>query len=222
MLVLLAGALISANGVTADLGGAKGKPPPPPPPPPPLPSFGFSVVLGDWMVLQQSPAAAAVYGYAPVGATSVTVTISDGKSSYDVVATVGKDATHQPNGYVDPGTGLNLNITNNTWKALLHPTAAGGDYSITAKCGSGCSTGATSATLAHATFGDMWYCTGQSNMWLPVQHTFSRNESVAAIKNGSYSNIRGMFAPSALTPKAGKSWMTAQMAIANGNETSPT
>ena len=72
------------------------------PPAPPLPpTFGFSAVLGDWMVLQQQPAAAAVYGAAPVGA-SVSVTVSDGKTSYTVEATVGKDATHQPYGYVDP------------------------------------------------------------------------------------------------------------------------
>jgi sialate O-acetylesterase len=134
-----------------------------PPPPPPPPSFRFSPVLGDWMVLQQSPAAAAVYGAAPVGATGVTVTVSDSKgSSYDVVAKVGKDATHQPYGYVDPKTGAQLPVLSNvTWKAVLHPTAAGGDYTITAKC-TGCAD-VTTATLAHVTFGDMWYCSGQSN-----------------------------------------------------------
>eukprot|EP01043_Picozoa_sp_COSAG02_P047065 COSAG02_NODE_4471_length_5328_cov_3.132721_7_plen_278_part_00 len=132
------------------------------PPAPPPPSFGFSPVLGDYMVLQQSPAAAAVYGAVPESATGVTVTVtsSDGKSSYSVVAKVGKDATHQPNGYVDP-SGANLPVHNFTWKAVLHPTAAGGDYSIMAKC-TGC-TNTTTATLAHVTFGDMWYCSGQSN-----------------------------------------------------------
>lgn len=135
--------------------GAAGKPPPP------TPTFGFSPVLGDWMVLQQSPAAAAVYGIAPESATGVTVTVSDGKKSYDVVAKVGRDATHQPNGYVDPGSGANLPVQNFTWKALLHPTAAGGDYTITAKC-TGCGNVSTK-TLAHVTYGDMWYCSGQSN-----------------------------------------------------------
>jgi hypothetical protein len=135
--------------------GAAGRPPPPPPPP----SFGFSPVLGDWMVLQQSPAAAAVYGVAPTSATGVTVTVSDGKgTSFHVVAKVGKDATHQPYGYVDPKTGANLPVQNNTWKAQLHPQAAGGDYTITATC-TGCSADASTATLEHVTFGDMWYCT---------------------------------------------------------------
>jgi sialate O-acetylesterase len=142
-------------------GAAAGKPPPAPPPP----AFGFSPVLGEWMVLQQSPAAAAVYGVAPESATGVTITVSDGKTSYDVVAKVGRDATHQPYGYVDP-SGANLPVQNNTWKAILHPTAAGGDYTITAKC-AGC-TNVSTATLAHVTFGDMWYCSGQSNSESPA------------------------------------------------------
>ena len=52
------------------------------------PVFGFSPVFGDYMVLQQSPARAAVYGPLPAGAKAVTVTISDGKTSYDVTAQV--------------------------------------------------------------------------------------------------------------------------------------
>jgi hypothetical protein len=130
-------------------------------PPPTPPAFGFSPVLGDFMVLQQSPAAAAVYGPVSAGTKGVTVTVSDGKTSYDVIAKVGKDATHQPYGYVDPKTGEQLPVTAKTWKAVLHPTAAGGDYTITAKC-TGC-TNITTATLSNVTFGDMWYCSGQSN-----------------------------------------------------------
>jgi hypothetical protein len=75
------------------------------------------------MVLQQSPAAAAVYGPVSPGTKGVTVTVSDGKNSYDVVAKVG-NATHQPYGYVDPKTGEQLPVTAETWKAVLHPTAA--------------------------------------------------------------------------------------------------
>ena len=140
---------------TAAAAAARGSPPPAPAPP----VFGFSPVFGDWMVLQQAPAAAAVYGTATASTKSVTVTVSDGKTSYDVVAKVGKDATHQPIGYVVPGTGAQLPYTALTWKALLHPATAGGDYTITAKC-TGC-TNTTTATLQHATFGDMWYCSGK-------------------------------------------------------------
>ena len=58
-------------------------------------------------------------------------------------------------------------------------------------------------------------------MWLPVHYSFSRNASVAAITAGNYTNIRGMFSPSATTPMTGV-WKTAQQAIADGNVTSPT
>lgn len=34
------------------------------------------------------------------------------------------------------------------------------------------------------------YCSGQSNMALPLLHTYSRNETRDAIQNDKYSNIR--------------------------------
>ena len=199
---------------SASAAAAGGKPPPAPPPP----AFGFSPVFGDYMVLQQAPAAAAVYGSVLPGTTAVTVTVSDGKSSYEVKASVGADATHQPRGYVDPATGANLPVANESWKAILRPAPAGGDWVIAAVAHDA---NRSTATLAHVAFGDMWYCTGQSNMWLPVKYSFSRNESVAAIAQGKYANIRGMFSPSATTPTAGV-WKTAQQAIADGNATTPT
>ena len=45
-------------------------------------------------------------------------------------------------------------------------------------------------------------------------------QTVSAIKSGKYSNIRGMFSPSATTPTAGV-WKTARQAIEDGNETTP-
>merc|ERR550532_1516382 len=45
-------------------------------------------------------------------------------------------------------------------------------------------------TLKDVAFGDVWYCAGQSNMALPLQHTFSRNLSRDAIMSGHYKNIR--------------------------------
>lgn len=68
-------------------------------------------------------------------------------------------------------------------------------------------------------------------MWLPVSHSLSRNDTVAAIKAGKYTNIRGMFGGSGNTPsgvgfhaggtgygrKGGSNpWMTAEQAIATG------
>ena len=49
-------------------------------------------------------------------------------------------------------------------------------------------------------------------MWLPVEYTFSKNKTLAAINSGKYGNIRGMFAPSADTQTSGGSWSTAAQA----------
>ena len=72
----------------------------------------FNSSHGDWMVLQQAPAKAAVYGSVPAEGAKVEVTVKGGEQPYTVKATV---------------TGL-------TWKALLQPTGSGGDYQITAAC----------------------------------------------------------------------------------------
>ena len=38
--------------------------------------------------------------------------------------------------------------------------------------------------------GDVWYCSGQSNMALPVLHTFSRNKSRDLVQSGKGPDIR--------------------------------
>ena len=40
------------------------------------------------------------------------------------------------------------------------------------------------------TFGDVVYCSGQSNMWLPLLHTLTRNDTLASLAAGKYPNIR--------------------------------
>ena len=75
-----------------------------------------------------------------------------------------------------------------SWKACLKPTAAGGDFTLTATC-TGC-TNKTPAVLEHVTFGDVWYCAGQSNMALSMLHSFNRNKTRDAIVAGKYANIR--------------------------------
>ena len=80
-----------------------------------------------------------------------------------------------------------------TWHRPLRaadatPHAAGGDYNVSARC-EGC-TVPGEATLEHVTFGDVWYCGGQSNMALKMLHTFSRNVSRDKVLAGAYANIR--------------------------------
>lgn len=96
------------------------------------------------VVLQRAPQAAAVYGVVlPItGKTgdTVTVTVVEAaarEASYSVTAPVGADGA---------------------WKALLKPTAAGGNYTISAACTT-CSS-KKPETLVDATFGDVWFCSG--------------------------------------------------------------
>lgn len=57
-------------------------------------------------------------------------------------------------------------------------------------------------------------------MWLPVDHSFSRNDTVRNITADKYLNIRGMFGGSADGPT--NPWMTAKQAISDGTEANPT
>eukprot|EP00659_Diplonema_papillatum_P009251 gene9251-14335_t len=117
-------------------------------------SVSFDRHVQDHMVLQREPETASVYGKYSGTAATIHVTVHDGFASYDIPATAAEG----------------------TWTAQLRPTPAGGNYTITATC-SGCGNSSTAA-IADVTFGDVWYCSGQSNMALPLMYTFSRNKSI--------------------------------------------
>jgi hypothetical protein len=78
-------------------------------------------------------------------ATGVTLDVSEGGAKYTVKAQI-----------------VDQSAANLTWKALLHPHAEyGGNVTLTATC-SGCARGNTTATLVDLTYGDVWFCSGQS------------------------------------------------------------
>ena len=132
----------------------------------------FASGLSSGAVLQQSPASAVLYGSvnknSPSGsAVTVFLNASDRSTSqifHGVVATDG------------------------TWRVQLSPQSVGGNYSVKATC-EACA-GVKTATISDLTFGDVFYCGGQSNMWLPLWFTFARNATTIKVLNGSYSNIR--------------------------------
>jgi hypothetical protein len=147
--------------------------PSPVPPPPQLLLFSFDVVFGDNMLLQQAPAQAAVYGFLDFAASAsgavVHVTLTpEGGAPTTVQAAL--NATVQTYGAPEWGV-RNLNATDcdgclppydpfNTplasWKALLPPQPAGGNYTVTAVC-TGCSAAAPSTvSISNVAFGDMW------------------------------------------------------------------
>ena len=253
-----------------------------PPPPPQVLLFAFDSAFGSSMVLQQAPAKSAVYGFldfpasASGAAVQVTLTPSAGGAPTTVQAVL--NATVQTFGDGWGVRSLNasdclgclppfnpFNVPLASWKALLPPQPAGGDFTVTASC-TGCSAlGPSTISISNVTFGDMWYCTGQSNsafclarppcgacgspnpgpprsplvtVWLPVQHTYWRNETARNISTGTYGNVRLMAGgsgskvratSSARTPATGipwpapyggvngsNQWMTAAQAVPDG------
>jgi hypothetical protein len=185
--------------------------------------FSFWSSLGSNMVLQRGPAKAAVYGVLVGNMTAepsvnVTVQASDG-SSYSVPAEIG--TVQQPWSY--PGLEWPWNYEGPfvSWKAVLQPAATGGNYTILAECSDcdGIAREFTRANITNVTFGDVWYCSGQSNMWLPVGNSFSRNDTWDAITQaGKYRNIRIMAGDSgAQEDGTFNPWMTALQAAQAGN-----
>jgi len=160
------------------------------------------------MVLQMQPAKSAIYGFldfnASMAGAVVQVTLTpDSGAPTTVQATL--NATVQTFGPSWGPRNLNasqcpgclppfnpFNVPLASWKALLPPQPAGGNYTVTAVC-TGCSPlGPSTISISNVAFGDVWYCTGQSNMWLPVLHTYWRNETARNISLGTYANLRLM------------------------------
>lgn len=166
--------LSSSGQITSFLGdwcvGAAPAPSPLPyiPHPPAPPPFGdncstdnsgvcFSWTCGDHMVLQRAPHKAAVYGHVNGAASTISVTVAQvGGAVYTVPAVV---------------TAGVVAGSKKAWKAVLKPAAGGGNFSITARCTAGC---IGEASIADVTFGDIFYCSGQSNMVRQKQQTLPR------------------------------------------------
>jgi len=105
----------------------------------------FAGVFTDHVVLQRAPQKSAVYGVVVGGSAATKVTVGGvGPSPVEALVDASTVALF---GYA-------------RWKAFLPPMPAGSNFTIKASC-TGC-TGSTAATIADATFGDVWFCSGQS------------------------------------------------------------
>ena len=63
----------------------------------------------------------------------------------------------------------------------------GGDYTITASKGHGAN---ETISLERVTYGDVYFCSGQSNMALATFYTFSADTLKAEVAAGKYSGLR--------------------------------
>lgn len=159
-------------------------------------------------------AKSAVYGIVVGKPTAVKVTVTDVtgvEDSYEVDATF--NSTHQAFGpeFVGGDAAGMYPGPFQTWKAYLNPTKAGGNYTISAVC-AGCTEDGSfsNINISNVAFGDVWHCSGQSNMWLPVGNAFGINDTLGNISAGNYNNIRVMAGNSGSGTT--NPWMTAVQA----------
>jgi len=117
-----------------------------------------SNVFGSNMVLQRAPYQAQIWGW--TSQPNAAVALKFNSQTYK--ATSGKD---------------------NSWSIYLNPQAAGGPYNITIT-----STAGDNAVLTNVLFGDVWVCSGQSNMQFTVSSAFNSTAEIAAANR--YPNIR--------------------------------
>ncbi|XP_056112443.1 sialate O-acetylesterase [Rhinichthys klamathensis goyatoka] len=112
----------------------------------------FSSYYGSHMVLQKAPAKAVVWGFGQTGA-KVVVSLS---------------GPHKVSAHSVP-------VINGIWRTTLNPVEAGGPYILTASQ----STTNSSITLTDVLFGDIWLCSGQSNMAFTVDQLINATEELA-------------------------------------------
>ena len=132
--------------------------------------FALSSGFTSDMVLQRAPSKSAVYGTAPMSA-NISVEVSSTTTKYSVQATIISEES--------------------AFKAYLQPANAGGEYTVTVTCHDGCNTTEpTTLTLSRVTFGDVFFCSGQSNMALSLNYTFEAEKHTADVLSGKYSSLR--------------------------------
>jgi len=78
------------------------------------------------------------------------------------------------------------------WKVILPPFPAGGSHTLKVECTSGCADGAQDpALLERVAFGEVVYCSGQSNQALGLEYTYLfQNLSHNIVNDNLYSNIK--------------------------------
>lgn len=142
-------------------------------------ALSFASYYGDHMVLQQAPKRSQVWGYADTEGTTVTVTLTGFPSINTTVV------RHEELG-------------RNIWKVLLPAAPPSGPHSVhtlTAESSDG------SAMLQDVLFGDVWLCSGQSNMQFTLDMVFNATEEVKDAVNYPYLRLFTVALKSSATQK---------------------
>ena len=167
--------------------------------PAPPPIFGFTNVHGNGMVLQRAPNRAQVYGTSPNVGEIVKVTLYDTKNN----------PIESISSMVD---------VNYSWIAQLSPISAsinGEQYSIKAESTKNAS---ATAELINILFGDVYICSGQSNMQFTVDQAFNLSQSLAEANNYPLIRLLSVSQTSSSTPLNQVISLKQEWSVAN-NET---
>jgi len=99
-------------------------------------------------------------------------------------------------GWASSGESITLNFKhknyrtkadiNGNWELFIPPQKEGGPYTMTFK-------GKNTVEVSNILFGDVWFCSGQSNMVLPMERVEERYPDEVA--NANYPEIRNFFVP---------------------------
>ncbi|XP_055889534.1 sialate O-acetylesterase-like [Biomphalaria glabrata] len=135
-------------------------------------TFAFNKVFQDHMVLQKAPQRANIFGFSPNVGQKVTLEL----------VTVPATRTSSYETTVQPGQGPAAGI--GVWNFVLDPFAAGVTVNIKVD-----SAGST-LTINDVIFGDVWICSGQSNMQMTVSMILGAADEIANAYK--YPNIRLM------------------------------
>lgn len=128
--------------------------------------FRFASYIGNYMVLQKEPAGAVIWGYGIPGAT-VTVTLCQDQE------TIMKKVT-------------SVKAYSNSWMVILDPMKPGGPYKVMAQQTFG---GMNITLRVHdVLFGDVWLCSGQSNMEMTVSQIFNATRELS--NTAAYQSVR--------------------------------
>ncbi|XP_022415925.1 sialate O-acetylesterase isoform X4 [Delphinapterus leucas] len=128
--------------------------------------FRFASYIDNYMVLQKEPAGAVIWGYGVSGAT-VTVTLCQDQE------TIMKKVT-------------SVKAHSNSWMVVLDPVKPGGPYEVMAQQ----ILGRKNFTLRihDVLFGDVWLCSGQSNMQMTVSQIFNATSELS--NTAAYQSVR--------------------------------
>ncbi|XP_076968697.1 sialate O-acetylesterase isoform X2 [Tamandua tetradactyla] len=127
--------------------------------------FRFASYISDYMVLQKEPAGAVIWGYGLPGAT-VTVSLCQDQETVMRKGTSVKDS--------------------NIWMVVLDPMKPGGPFEVVAEQ----TIGRINHTLniQNVLFGDVWLCSGQSNMQMTVSQIFNATSEMS--NTAAYQSVR--------------------------------